>query len=315
LAGADVEELFTLVELLRERRDSPLNPFVTWSPVLEKLAAPPLNALTIRDHIVSNAVETMRSISFLSAEAVAAAIEQALTYEGNELGPLTQGLLLGLRKLAGFDEESIGYLERLVEYVSQKNGTLVTLNYDETLETAARRRSVAFELGIDAWTERGRVEFSPSVLPIIKLHGSVSWRQHYETEDDISPPRYRIIVGPITELLTPPEVIFGMGNKLRASGPFLDLLIAFRSRLEATRDLVVIGYSFRDDHVNQIILEWLHQDRGRILSIVDPAVGRGDAIPWRQNKVLRAISAWGHRVALIPQTAHDWCSTLTSQTR
>src|SRR5580700_11174694 len=41
--SADVEELFTVVKMLHERHESPLNPFVSsWAPLLEQLAEPRL---------------------------------------------------------------------------------------------------------------------------------------------------------------------------------------------------------------------------------------------------------------------------------
>ena len=54
-----------------------------------------------------------------------------------------------------------------------------------------------------------------------------------------------------------PAVIFGGRSKLRADGPYLDLLREFVSALTGTEDLVVVGYSFRDDHVNEVVRTWL----------------------------------------------------------
>jgi hypothetical protein len=67
----------------------------------------------------------------------------------------------------------------------------------------------------------------------------------------------------------PLGVIFGGGNKLTAEGPFLDLLIRFRDALRLHRDLLVVGYSFRDDHVNHCILTWLLSPQARRLTIVE----------------------------------------------
>ena len=67
-----------------------------------------------------------------------------------------------------------------------------------------------------------------------------------------------------------PAVIFGQRNKLTAAGPFLDLLRSFQAALEATTRLVVIGYSFRDDHVNTYIANWLNESQEHTVVIIDP---------------------------------------------
>jgi hypothetical protein len=71
-----------------------------------------------------------------------------------------------------------------------------------------------------------------------------------------------------------PEVIFGQRNKLTAEGPFLDLLRLFRQELEAADRLTVVGYSFRDPHINEYVSQWLNQGQQRRLRIVDPGFGK-----------------------------------------
>ena len=67
-----------------------------------------------------------------------------------------------------------------------------------------------------------------------------------------------------------PAVIFGQRGKLRAEGPFLSLLAEFERQLSNAGRLVVIGYSFRDDHVNEIIRRWTADDIARQITVVDP---------------------------------------------
>jgi hypothetical protein len=64
-------------------------------------------------------------------------------------------------------------------------------------------------------------------------------------------------------------VIFGGRNKLTAEGPFLDLLVKFQSVLSENSHLIVVGYSFRDQHINRCIRRWLARDRSRCLTIVE----------------------------------------------
>jgi hypothetical protein len=67
-----------------------------------------------------------------------------------------------------------------------------------------------------------------------------------------------------------PALIFGQGNKLRSDGPFLALLIEFERLLRDCRNLVVVGYSFRDGHVNSAISRWLRDFPSASLTVVDP---------------------------------------------
>ena len=66
-----------------------------------------------------------------------------------------------------------------------------------------------------------------------------------------------------------PAIVFGQ-TKLRPDGPFIGLLLEFARRLEETDHLVVVGYSFRDDHVNEQIRRWLGGQQKRTMTVVDP---------------------------------------------
>lgn len=54
-----------------------------------------------------------------------------------------------------------------------------------------------------------------------------------------------------------PALVFGHGAKLRADSPFLSLSAESESRLAGATRLAIVGYSFRDDHVNDVIRRWI----------------------------------------------------------
>jgi hypothetical protein len=58
-----------------------------------------------------------------------------------------------------------------------------------------------------------------------------------------------------------PGIIFGVGNKLRPFGPFLDLYLEAKRSILGASTLVVVGYSWRDEHVNELIKAFI-QSRG-----------------------------------------------------
>jgi hypothetical protein len=55
----------------------------------------------------------------------------------------------------------------------------------------------------------------------------------------------------------PPGIIFGAGNKLRADGPYLDLYVEAKGHLGRAHRLIVIGYGWRDFHVNELVRRWV----------------------------------------------------------
>jgi len=73
-----------------------------------------------------------------------------------------------------------------------------------------------------------------------------------------------------------PLIIFGQRGKLRADGPFLALLRAFEQALFLADRLLVVGYSFRDAHINTVLHRWLITDSTRGIVVVDPNFNTGD---------------------------------------
>ena len=67
-----------------------------------------------------------------------------------------------------------------------------------------------------------------------------------------------------------PAVVFGEAGKLRSEGPYLELPLAWSAELRLADSLVVVGYSFRDQHVNEVIARWFHADARRRITVVDP---------------------------------------------
>lgn len=102
-------------------------------------------------------------------------------------------------------------------------------------------------------------------------------------------------------------MIFGAGNRLRPDGPYLDLYREFKDVLAEDRQVIVIGYSFRDAHVNEAVRRWVleHGQEGALLRIgsltdvVPPIVNRWmdereldlEIVPGPAEKVMRELLA------------------------
>ena len=98
-----------------------------------------------------------------------------------------------------------------------------------------------------------------------------------------------------------PSVIFGQRNKLTAEGPFLDLFSRFQDALMVANELVIIGYSFRDHHVNESIARWFNCESTRTITLVTP-----DSKWAKQSEFagrLVRLAAAGGRVRVVPETA------------
>ena len=150
---------------------------------------------------------------------------------------------------------SVAYLAPLTATAKVSRLWIASLNYDNAIELAASEQGIEVDVGLHGETP----EFNDdSMLCLAKLHGSVNWDL-----DGRLRPRANLVPVPR------PLMIFGSGNKLRTQGPYLDLLFAFRDRLEKTNSISVCGYSFRDPHVNHLLLRWLGKESGRRIEVID----------------------------------------------
>ncbi len=113
-------------------------------------------------------------------------------------------------------------------------------------------------------------------IELVKLHGSVDWQI---SSGPAPVPAGRIPTETVQTLAgaapEKPAIIFGAGNKLRAGGPYLSLFRHFEDALEREPSLLIVGYSFRDDHVNALITNWMNGDSSRRAVILDK---RADAL-------------------------------------
>ncbi|WP_337288511.1 SIR2 family protein [Candidatus Methylomirabilis sp.] len=200
--------------------------------------------------------------------------------EGEIFSETAESMIRVLVNIVWIDQaESIAYMKPLVSLVgAQRRLTVATLNYDNSIELLAQSASVSCTTGIDKWSETGSFIPSSDGIFLIKLHGSIDWALEGDQRSEDRPMPHSIIrqvsAGEIKEPGFRPGVIFGQRNKLTAEGPFLDLLRAFQQELSRSDILTVVGYSFRDDHVNEYISQWLNQSKERKMRIINPHFDR-----------------------------------------
>jgi hypothetical protein len=168
--------------------------------------------------------------------------------------------------------DKISYLARLADFCSDGFGVdIFSLNYDLCIETALSR--IAKKAFVNGFTEEG---WRPPALweidtPIrlFKLHGSLDWAEdeaygvcsfqfprHKDAED--------------IEGKTRPLLIFGTNHKLSAREPFLSLAYHFSQRVLSTTTFAIVGYSFGDNYINEIIKQGLRTNSRLKIIIVSP---------------------------------------------
>lgn len=159
---------------------------------------------------------------------------------------------------------------------------IYTLNHDTSLENTLETRNIPYSAGfgeeiegIRYWCpddfERKDIRFH-----IYKLHGSIDWFQFqssvgipingdYEHAKDVEgnpmradPPKPLILIGTFNKML------------MYTSGIFADLYSWFAVNLKRINRLIVIGYGFGDKGINSRILDWVGDNHGHKLVIIDP---------------------------------------------
>jgi hypothetical protein len=292
----DVERLFASVELLVDRFDQPWSPFVAaWSPGLESFApAERVTESEIRsdlwrfENTLASTLNALRNApsgrrpttTSLGGRAVRSELASGLARIFQRLKPGDPGLILDalrermVRSLIDVvkveSTSSVEYLKPLTQLASRQGSvTVATLNYDVTVETMAEASGMQCALGIEEWQASGRFKWTTSGISLMKLHGSIDWAIEEARESPL--PLQRVSVrDPGAPESYRPAIVFGEGGKLRAEGPFLELLLDFHNALDESDRLLIVGYSFRDHHVNEMIARWFAGNAFRKIILLDP---------------------------------------------
>jgi len=168
--------------------------------------------------------------------------------------------------------QRLHYLRNLVEICNDRCGVdIFSLNYDLCIETALQRYTK--REFVNGFTEKGwEPENFCGECPIrlFKLHGSLDW-----VEDQayglcsLQHPRNKWAEN-IEGESTKPLLIFGTAHKLAPREPFLSLAYSFSQAVLRTTVLAIIGYSFGDEYVNQIIRQGIEKNSKLRVLVVGP---------------------------------------------
>ena len=167
---------------------------------------------------------------------------------------------------------SVNYLHPLSAFEPSNSPLdIFTLNYDGTIEKMCEENDLPYTDGFkEDWNPDNYTDETLKIR-LYKLHGSLYW---YKTEKGryIKLPIKNVRVENLTYFMDEKiseTLIWPMITKDYSSGPFPWLMEEFRKRLRQYDLCIVLGYSFRDDYIKQIVLDELQNNGALWLLIVD----------------------------------------------
>lgn len=271
--GLDVERVFAAVRLLAERRDLEVTPFVAnWHPAVNAWDRNSVPSFFDK-HLAEGLLERR---SFNSPQKLITRLIESVTGEGSgaAYGRLAEAMVHELRALVATTPKQTAYLAPLAHAAQTPGGlTVATLNYDLSVEQVAGLENVPVSTGITNWIQHRQWRWPAEGIRLLKLHGSIDWAWHrvkvergnmpYETVQEVEDPQTSG---------GRPVLVFGQRGKLQEKGPFLSLLAEWEQLVSQADHLIVVGYSFRDAHVNEVIRHWTIDDPARTITLIDPGL-------------------------------------------
>ena len=305
----DIEEFFNAILLLSDRSSIELAPFIgSWHSLideLDKIQPSTWGSQLSLERSFENSFRPGYSLSHFSSE-ILKAIEkmQPKPGRGRIFRQISQYMKAMLHDLAWINfPERVNYLKPLINKADNNKLIIATLNYDNVIELASKSEGMICNTFINTWSESGKIIIQDDALNLLKLHGSIDWT--WKPPEKYS--RYQHLYKNVEQLSDEemekgndnPAIIFGR-TKLTTEGPFLDLLKTFQDSLYGAKILTVIGYSFRDDHINNYILHWLNKSDDHLMRIIDPAFEASDVDFFGYLKYIRQQSP--ERIEVICET-------------
>ncbi len=145
-----------------------------------------------------------------------------------------------------------------------------TLNYDlvfENVFNSENAKPLNNGFTNNNW-EPTSFDIPQTKINLFKIHGSLDW--YCKNDETRSLPNYEIAFNKLEPEERKPHLILGYENKLFSVDPFFTLLQNFIRKLEEASLVVVIGYSFFDAYLNNILIKFLNSSENKKLFIVDP---------------------------------------------
>ncbi|OQB13433.1 MAG: hypothetical protein BWY15_01730 [Firmicutes bacterium ADurb.Bin193] len=152
---------------------------------------------------------------------------------------------------------------------------IFSLNYDLCLEENVDCKVETGFCDDKAW-DGNRFNQSENdeetAIYLYKLHGSINWQRKDGQLKTSSKQKIK------------PDIIFGTDVKLQAIDPYLFYLYEFRKYALLSKIIITIGYSFNDNHINDLVRQAIVSDETKKLLIVEPTTDEENEIKRIRDK-------------------------------
>ena len=206
--------------------------------------------------------------------------------------------------------EDVDYLRPIRHFLSDEMQlNIFTLNYDYTVELVCQELNIPYTDGFATYWRPEEFENSSAQVLLHKMHGSILW---YQT----SRPPLKLVKIPISDA-DPENIKFFSDDAVSTSviypalvkeqhvEPYATLVSNFRRALQEIDVLVVIGYSFRDQYLKDLVLEKMHENLSLRLLFVAPDA---ETVLSESDRMLGGSWQFGDvraRIQTLPMTAGD----------
>ncbi len=277
LDAVDIETVLSAFDFLARRNELEFAPFVgSWHPAIEAL-----DRGEIGEYQTHQADEFARLVANDLSGGGGAVFRDAAAR-----------LIREVERLVWIDPKShdsqkrIAYLEPLVRAAARRKLTVATLNYDNCIDLACSSCDISCDDGITGWSHSHQINFCDDGLRLLRLHGSVMWRNFRGGDQELVrllPPEHGD--NPESAPSSEPYIVFGRHNKLRASGPLLDVLSEFMRALERADHVISVGYSGRDEHINALVRRFITRKVNPRITYVGPDRSERTDLPYSYVKM------------------------------
>ena len=189
-----------------------------------------------------------------------------------EKEPLINDLKDFIKSKAIVSEDKILYLQPLLSFVEEfRPLDVISVNYDTCIEQFCNVHKLVYQDGFDVYWNPKTFATEHTDIRLYKLHGSVMWYQsdrggYIKLPVMTETSKIQLITGERADNL----MLYPM-QKWDYAEPLLELLVHIKQLLESEKCkfLIVVGYSFRDDHIKKILWDAARKNRELHLVLID----------------------------------------------
>ncbi len=179
-----------------------------------------------------------------------------------------------------FDNNKLSYLDPIRSIFEENSNDdyvmeIFSLNNDLVIETYFQKYSMTPFTGFSNNEWRGmdfwETENCFGRIKLFKLHGSLDWVR-LTTGEVKEKDKCEDYESDMIDIRHNPYIIFGHGTKTFSIDPFFSLIHSFRNELERKEYYFVIGYSFFDPYINNLLIEAVNKGNKKII-VINPTFG------------------------------------------